>query len=550
MAANQLFSRKSVIVIFLLVICFFTFFINNRVIYADIMESRNLVTAREIVSDGNWLIPTMNGELRLEKPPLPTWIAAVIEWISPDNLFLQRAAAGMTATLLVFFLYAFAAYMTKNEWFGLISAVALCTSFNVILMGRTATWDIYCHSFMLGAIFLIFKGGQEMGKCWKEFAGAGFLLGLSFLGKGPVSFYALLLPFLIAYALIYRPSFRGKWGPIGLMVLICLVISLWWPVLLYLTHKELVLSVWNKESTAWLERNVRPWYYYWKFFAESGIWALFLVTALIWPYWKKRLALKKEYLFAVCWVFMILVCLSLLPEKKTRYLLPILIPSALVISHLFLYWWQCAAKHKCSGTDKMIFRINTFLIAAIVGLLPAGIWYFFVITGQLSVGYFIFLTLILELIAYLLFYAALKNKALGFLGGILLLFLFVESFILPSIGSLFNNPDLKSINEVRTIKRLENIPFYYDCKEELRIEIVYEAGRKILPYCFREQTTLPELPFVLVSQGKADEVLPVNFSEQVELELLGIYDDNKRPVNTAWHSPLFVHQVTLVKAKE
>ena len=30
------------------------------------MESRNLITAREMVSEGNWLIPTMNGELRLE----------------------------------------------------------------------------------------------------------------------------------------------------------------------------------------------------------------------------------------------------------------------------------------------------------------------------------------------------------------------------------------------------------------------------------------------------------------------------------------------------
>ncbi len=542
-------GNRSLIVAFIIFICFFTFFIHNEVIYADIMESRNLVTAREIVSDGNWLIPRMNGELRLEKPPLPTWIAACIEWVAPGQLMLQRAVAGLIATMMVFFLYALATLMTKNNLFGIISAIALCTSFNVILMGRTATWDIYCHGFMLGAIYFIFKGGQKPGTCWKEFIWAGILLGLSFLGKGPVSFYALLLPFLLAYLLIYRPSFRDKWRAVAVMLIICLVMSLWWPVLLYLTHKELVLSVWNKESTAWLERNVRPWYYYWKFFAESGIWSLFLVTALIWPYWRKRLQFRKEYLFAVCWVFMILICLSLLPEKKTRYLLPVLIPSALVIAHLLLHWWQCFQKGVFSRRERLIWRINALLIASVVALLPVGIYIMFFLPGKLSLGYFLFFVFLLEFLALGLFYAAVKNKIPGFLLGILALFFSIEIFFMPVLVKLFNNPQLNSIHAVNSMKALEHVPFYYPCHEELRIEIVYEARRKIRPYCFQENDSLPALPFVLVSQGKAEDVLPDVFRDRVELQVIGVYDDNKRPAGTTWHSPLFVHQVTLVSEK-
>lgn len=549
MSFNPALRNRSLMVAFILFICFFTFFIHNEVIYADIMESRNLVTAREIVSDGNWLIPRMNGELRLEKPPLPTWIAAGIEQVAPGQLMLQRAAAGLIATMMVFFLYALATFMTRNNLFGMISAIALCTSFNVILMGRTATWDIYCHGFMLGALYFIFKGGQKAGTCWKEFIWAGILLGLSFLGKGPVSFYALLLPFLLAYLIVYRPSFRGKWRAVVVMLVICLVISLWWPVLLYLTHKELVLSVWNKESTAWLERNVRPWYYYWKFFAESGIWALFLVTALVWPYWKKRLQFRKEYLFAVCWVFMILICLSLLPEKKTRYLLPILIPSALVIAHLLLHWWQCVQKGTLPRQERLIWRINTLSIASIVALLPIGIYILFFIPGKLGMGYFLLLTFLLELLAFWLFTAALKNRVLGFLFGILALFFSVEIFFMPVLVKLFNNPELNSIHAVNDIEALEKVPFYYPCDEELRIEIVYEARRKIRPYCFQGNDSLPELPFVLVSQGKAEDVLPEVLQNRVALQVIGIYDDNKRPAHTTWHSPLFVHQVTLVSEK-
>ena len=59
------------------IVCLFAFFINNQIIPADLMESRNLATAQEMVRPGNYLIPTMNDELRLEKPPLPTWILQV-----------------------------------------------------------------------------------------------------------------------------------------------------------------------------------------------------------------------------------------------------------------------------------------------------------------------------------------------------------------------------------------------------------------------------------------------------------------------------------------
>ena len=45
------------------------------------MEARNFVTAREMLIDNNWLMPTFNGEPRYQKPPLPTWIAAISTFI-------------------------------------------------------------------------------------------------------------------------------------------------------------------------------------------------------------------------------------------------------------------------------------------------------------------------------------------------------------------------------------------------------------------------------------------------------------------------------------
>ena len=58
----------SIVVIVLLMLC-----INIDVIDVTIMEARNFITAREMLTDGNWLLTTMNGEPRYQKPPLPTW---------------------------------------------------------------------------------------------------------------------------------------------------------------------------------------------------------------------------------------------------------------------------------------------------------------------------------------------------------------------------------------------------------------------------------------------------------------------------------------------
>lgn len=102
----------------LAIVCFFTFFVNNDVFVPDIMESRNLITAREMTESHEYLVPTLNGDLRLAKPPLPTWIAAAIESVSPDDVAAQRCAAGAAGILLTIFVYLFAARVVRIDPYG------------------------------------------------------------------------------------------------------------------------------------------------------------------------------------------------------------------------------------------------------------------------------------------------------------------------------------------------------------------------------------------------------------------------------------------------
>ena len=537
--------------LFILVVCWFAFFVNNSSVYEDIMESRNLVTAHEMIEYDNWLVPTMNGELRLEKPPLPTWVAAGIEYLAPDNISLQRAAAGVMATLMAFFLYFFASSLSGNRLLGLLSALVLATSFNVIMAGRVATWDIYCHSFMLGAIFFFYKGVSSMRTGWGNFIWAGIFLGLSFLGKGPVSFYALLFPFLISYFWVYRPSFKRKGGPIVVMLLLFVVISFWWPLYLYMFHRDTAMFVLAKESTAWIERNVRPWYYYWLFFAESGIWSLFLLTGLCWPWLKNKITLRKEYTLAVLWTVVTLVLLSLFPEKKTRYLRPLLIPAAMVVAHYVVYIFTATKEKTLTTGDRVMFRINAFLPALIALGMPVAVYLLFYTKEQVSLTLLIIVSILFLATAYSIFTGGVRMRSMKVFTGVVFLLILVETLLMSKVANIFNNTEIKSIKAVRDIKELQHLPFYYPEKEGLRIELVYKAGRRILPWDIEKDTTiLDSLPIVLVSEKPAAEVLPATIQEKVNLHFIDVFDNNNRPKSDKKHySSKFVRYVTILEKK-
>ena len=315
-------ARSQRAILLLALLCFAAFFVNNGSLRPDIMETRNLETAREMVESGNWLVPTMNGEFRLEKPPLPTWIAAVAQLIAPDNLNVQRTMSGLAGCMLVVFFYLFGLRVTRRHTYAFLSTIMLITCYQIILQARTATWDIYCHAFMMGGIYFLWRGLYTKPNVWRNMLLAGVMIGLSFMSKGPVSLYALLLPWIITAIVMKRPQMKGRKLPLAVMIVLAVVISSWWYLTIIATQPEAAQYVIHKETRAWKNHNVRPWFYYWRFFTETGIWTPLMLVALIFPVWRKRLnVMRNPYTAALLWTILQLVLLSLMPEKKMRYLL-------------------------------------------------------------------------------------------------------------------------------------------------------------------------------------------------------------------------------------
>src|SRR5690606_24179704 len=196
-------KNNPIALIFLAGTSIFLFHLN--VVPVTIMEARNFITAREMITEGHWLLTTLNELPRYEKPPLPSWITALFGFVfGLENIAALRLPTMLMAIILGYVGYLFSLKLLNNKLLAVINALNLLSSFYIIVITVEAPWDIYTHGFMLIAIYFLYGFFSLPDNKWKNGLLAGLFIGLSFMGKGPVSLYALLLPFLLAYGSVYK----------------------------------------------------------------------------------------------------------------------------------------------------------------------------------------------------------------------------------------------------------------------------------------------------------------------------------------------------------
>ena len=137
-------------------------------------------------------------------------------------------------------------------------------------------------------------------------------------------------------------------------------------------------------------------------------------------------------------MLLILFFLSLLPEKKTRYLLPILLPAALTMGHLFVYWIRQAKQKMPQLKDRVLYRINAYLIVVAALALPIALYLFMYREGRMGTGMFVWLVVLFLTVAVWLFRSAFKLQPFSFLMGIVALFAVAELFVMPYIRKDLN----------------------------------------------------------------------------------------------------------------
>lgn len=435
--------------------------VNLNIPNVTIMEARNFITAREMINDNHWLLTTMNGEPRYQKPPLPTWITAISGMLFGMNSLL---ALRLPAALMVLFLgvinYYFLLKLKLSKKNSFRNSLILITSFYVFAIINEAPWDIFAHGFMLAGIFYLYQFFKEKKSIWKNALLSGVFIGFSIMSKGPVSLFAVLLPFIISYCIVYKFNHfkRRIIHLIGLLIA-SIIIGGWWFIYIRLQDPEAFLAIATKETGNWSSYNVKPFYYYWSFFTQSGLWTIPAFIGLLYPYLIKRVDNKKAYQFSFWWTISAVILLSLIPEKKARYLMPVLIPLALntgfYIQFLIKY-----LKDSKSKLDKFLAYLNFGLIS-LIGITIPVILYF--LLGNKFQEYIVSYTLtsISTLtigVLILLFLIKKDFKKIFYLTVTFMMLLFL--FGLPISNSFNKNEKFNSINKLHEIEFKNTISTY------------------------------------------------------------------------------------------
>lgn len=516
-------------------VAFIVFVAHLDVLLINIMEARNFITAREMIVEGNWLLTTINGEPRYQKPPLPTWLTAFSALIfGLKSIAALRLPAAIMGLFTVMISYALALKFTRNKAYALWSGLILTTSFYMVFAGRNGQWDIFTHSFMMGGIFCLYQLFAHPKSRWTYALLAGIFFGASFMSKGPVSLYALFLPLVLAKAIVSGlRNLKANVGPLSLVLLVGLVTALWWHAYINIVDPENLKAITEKETTNWTNYNVKPFYYYWSFFIQSGLWTIPAVLSLAYPYLKKRVFHGKAYALSFWWTACAVVLLSLVPEKKPRYLLPVLIPLAFNIGFLVLY---ALKQFKTMSPWLRIPLQIHFGVLGLVGLaFPAGAW--LILGASLSpyMIWFVLTAIGLALSATLILYGLIKQQIQWSFRGSIAMIVVIVLFGLPLAPAISQNPEFKPLRLLAEWERKNQIKVYEF--GGFTPEMVWDFGKPIPGLIINDKFIQPKDSVfgVLVSQ---DNLVPFKrqFKED-QLELVDRFDMNPQGPGQRTHRP-------------
>lgn len=172
-------------------------------------ELRCAEVAREMVVDGHWIVPHLEGKVYPDKPPLFFWLIAISSYcfggLNTFAIRLPAALAGIGGMLIVF-LFGKRLQSSEYRWTGLTASLVLAAMPCYFAMSITARMDILLTFFVSAALYCFYLAySNNSGWLYLLFY---FLMGMGTLTKGPVGF---LIPFLTAlsYLLVI-----GEWKKI------------------------------------------------------------------------------------------------------------------------------------------------------------------------------------------------------------------------------------------------------------------------------------------------------------------------------------------------
>jgi 4-amino-4-deoxy-L-arabinose transferase-like glycosyltransferase len=194
-------------------------------------EGRYAQIPKEMLDRSEWVVPTLQGEPYLDKPPLFYWLVK----LSYLTFGVSEASARLVPALCVH-LTILAVYLLGRRSIGergaFWAALLLSIAPGYISVARILLLDgllTFCVTLSVLSGFEAVRSGQLRRGWWMLSA---LFSGLGFLTKGPIS-EVLLFPPLVAFAFLSQSSTRVGWKNLVLFASIVVGVNAPWYAMIY-----------------------------------------------------------------------------------------------------------------------------------------------------------------------------------------------------------------------------------------------------------------------------------------------------------------------------
>jgi 4-amino-4-deoxy-L-arabinose transferase-like glycosyltransferase len=270
-------------------------------------EARVLQTAREMLG-GNWIIPHLNGETRLEKPPLAYWLAAGAFKIGGVNEFAGRLPFALAGWLTLILIYLVGRWIA-DERMGIIAAAILAGLWMFARHARLAETDILATLFVTAAIACIWRG-------WH--AASGAMIGAAMIAKGLPAAFALI--FLLALTVVSRDwLLLWRWTRSG-APLIALAIGTPWFIYVATTIGTDKFTLETKKGLFGLQHAASFLQYFPQLLLATLPWTLAAIAGVVVALQHCKNDARARAM--VLWFASVFIPLLLAGQRQFHYLLP------------------------------------------------------------------------------------------------------------------------------------------------------------------------------------------------------------------------------------
>lgn len=298
-------------------------------------ETRYAQISQEMLLSGNWVAPHFMGIRYFEKPSAGYWLIALGQAVFGQNLFGVRIASALTTGLSVLLAYLIARRLWNDPRKSFACAL-LYLSFGLVAgqagySNLDPQFTLWVNLSLVALWFAL--DSSTLRSRLGAWAVLGFACAMGFMTKG---FLAWALPVLIAVPYMLWQRRLGellRYGPlaIGVAVLVCLP----WVLAIHTQEPDFWrFFFWNEHIRRFSADNaqhVRPWWFFLPIMAVACLpWAGLLPNTLYRAWKEKR---QPAIAFLALWLLLPLGLFSLSNGKLPTYIMPCLLPLALLMGH-------------------------------------------------------------------------------------------------------------------------------------------------------------------------------------------------------------------------